>query len=252
MNKFSIEGHTALVTGASSGIGRALATAFAEAGAKVILLARRESALQQLTYEISKKGGHAVPVAHDLLFTDDWDELAKHVAKPFGSPDILINCAGVNLREAWEEITDESWDTTLNLNLKTPFFLARALVPSMAERQWGKILNIASLQSERAFPHSIPYGASKGGLTQLTRAMSEAWSRRGIMVNALAPGFFQTELTQSIFENKEKLQQLASQTAVGRNGHLDDLIGAAVFLCSSAADYITGQTLNVDGGFSAK
>ena len=116
----------------------------------------------------------------------------------------------------------------------------------------GKILNIASLQSERAFAKSLPYGASKGGVTQLTRAMSEAWSAQGVMVNAIAPGFFRTELTQSVFENQEKLDELARQTAVGRNGELEDLLGASIFLCSPAADYITGQTLFVDGGFTAK
>ncbi len=252
VDKFSLERHVALVTGASSGIGRTLASAFADAGANVVLLARREAALDQLMSDIQENGGQTVSVPCDLLAVDDWDELAIRVAQPFGSPDILVNCAGINFRETWQEISDESWDSTLDLNLKTPFFLARALVPSMAARGWGKILNIASLQSERAFPNSIPYGASKGGVMQLTRAMSEAWSDQGIMVNAIAPGFFPTELTRPVFENKERAKQLAMQTTIGRNGQLDDLLGAAVFLCSPAADYITGQSLYVDGGFTAK
>ena len=252
LNKFSLREHIALVTGASSGIGRAVAIAFSEAGAKVLLLARRKSMLVELREEINERGGEAAVIVCDLSRVDNWDKLAERAAQDFGPPDILVNNAGVNLRESWQEISDASWDVTMDLNLKTPFFLTRALIPHMAKRRWGKILNIASLQSERAFPNSIPYGASKGGVAQLTRAMSEAWSGQGIMVNAIAPGFFPTELTQPVFEKKERLEELARQTTIGRNGRLDDLVGAAVFLCSPAADYITGQTLYVDGGFTAK
>ncbi|MDJ0834247.1 MAG: SDR family oxidoreductase, partial [Gammaproteobacteria bacterium] len=160
--------------------------------------------------------------------------------------------AGVNLRQPAEEITLDSWDQTLNLNLATPFFLARELVDGMRSRGWGRVINIASLQSVRAFANSVPYGASKGGIAQLTRAMAEAWSKYGIACNAIAPGFFPTQLTAPVYEQPEKLEQLAAQTAIGRNGELADLDGITIFLASPASDYITGQVIHVDGGFTAK
>ncbi|MEM9682733.1 MAG: SDR family oxidoreductase, partial [Pseudomonadota bacterium] len=167
-------------------------------------------------------------------------------------PDILVNAAGVNLREPAAEVTPESWGRTMDLNLSAPFFLAQALVPAMCEMKWGRIINIASLQSERAFPNSIAYGASKGGVAQLTRAMAEAWSDAGIGCNALAPGFFPTELTVAVFADRETERRNAQQTCVGRNGRLEDLVGPAIFLASPASDYVSGQVLYVDGGFTAK
>ena len=183
---------------------------------------------------------------------EDLDELVERISEPFGSPDILVNAAGVNLRQPVDEISSASWDQTLNINLKTPFFLARALVPGMKARGWGRVINIASLQSERAFSNSLPYGASKGGVAQRTRAMAEAWSAEGINCNAIAPGFFPTELTAAVFDDAERSRELADQTAIGRNGQLADLQGPLLFLASAASDYVTGQVLFVDGGFTAK
>jgi gluconate 5-dehydrogenase len=136
--------------------------------------------------------------------------------------------------------------------LRAPFRLTQLLAPAMAERGWGRIVNIASMQSSRAFPDSAPYGAAKGGIVQLTRAIAEQWSKHGIMCNAIGPGFFPTELTAPVFADPVRSAHNAAQTAIGRNGELTDLYGTAVFLCSDASGYITGQTLNVDGGFSAK
>lgn len=249
--RFDIAGQVAVVTGASSGIGKHLAGALAEAGVKVVLVARRTNTIEQLANDI---GGHAV--AQDLCCVKDFDQLAVELSQPFGAPQILINAAGVNHRQAPADITTESWNETLSLNLSVPFFLSRALVPRMqggeSGNRTGSIINIASLQSVRAFPNSMPYGASKGGVAQLTRAMAEAWSPLGIRANALAPGFFPTELTQAVFDNPEKAAANAAQTCMGRNGKLDDLVGPALFLCSSASAYMTGQVLYVDGGFTAK
>ena len=180
------------------------------------------------------------------------DIAARSRRKPFGAPDILINAAGINTREAADQVTAEGWRTTLDLNLSSPFFLAQALVPAMRDRGWGRIVNFASLQTARAFPGGIAYGASKGGVGQLTRAMAEAWSRHGITANALAPGFFPTELTGPVFDDQDLAARHAAQTCIGRNGKLDDLIGPALFLCSRSSDYVTGQILYVDGGFTAK
>ena len=235
----------ALVTGASSGIGRHLAVALADAGALVVVLARRADSLNTLASDIR---GHAV--CTDLCQVDDFEQLALQVSVPFGPPTLLINAAGINLRQKTEDITVESWNQTLQLNLAVPFFLSRALVPGMQSS--GSIINIASLQSVRAFPDSLPYGASKGGVAQLTRAMAQAWSPRGIRANALAPGFFPTELTQPVFDDPVRAAANAAQTCMGRNGELDDLVGPALFLCSDASAYVTGQVLYVDGGFTAR
>ena len=188
----------------------------------------------------------------DLLQRNQIPNLIDQIGSQLGHPDILVNAAGVNLREKCDLISTQSWDKTLELNLSVPFFLSRALVPGMKAKKWGKIINIASLQSSRAFPDSIPYGASKGGICQLTRAMAEEWSKFGICCNAIAPGFFPTELTEKVFADEDRAKKLADQTAVGRNGQLSDLHGIGVFLSSEASDYISGQTIFVDGGFTAK
>jgi len=245
LSRFNIEGRVAVVTGASSGIGQHMAIALAEAGAKVIVVARRAESINQLASSI---GG--VAVAQDLCAVEDFAAFAKTLSDPFGSPTILINAAGVNHRQAPDDITTASWNETLHLNLSVPFFLSRALASGMKSN--GSIINIASLQSERAFPNSMPYGASKGGVAQLTRAMAEAWSASGIRANAIAPGFFPTELTQAVFDDEQKAAANAAQTCMGRNGELDDLVGPMLFLCSDASGYMTGQVLYVDGGFTAK
>ncbi len=248
---FSLRDRVALVTGASSGIGRAMAEALAEAGAAVVLVARRAELLDAAVTAIREAGGSAWSLPC-TLGSENAAEVAAAAAALGGSPDILVNCAGVNLRQPVDEISVESWNRTLDINLAVPFFLARALVPAMRDKGWGRVINIASLQSRRAFPNSIPYGASKGGVEQLTRAMAEAWSASGVGVNAIAPGFFPTELTRPVFDDPERRDWAAKQTAIGRNGELRDLAGATVFLASPASDYITGQTLFVDGGFTAR
>jgi NAD(P)-dependent dehydrogenase (short-subunit alcohol dehydrogenase family) len=249
---FNLAGKVALVTGATSGIGRRQALALAAAGADVVLTGRREAQLRDAVAEIEAAGGRAAAVSADLGEREMLALLAERAAAPFGAIDILINAAGVNFRQPVDEISFDSWDATLNLNLAVPFFLARELLPAMQRRAWGRILNIASLQSTRAFPNGLAYGASKGGITQLTRAMAEAWSRHGINCNAMAPGFFPTELTAPVYENPELLDRLAAQTTIGRNGELADLDGLTVFLASPASDYITGQVIAIDGGFTAK
>ena len=252
MADFTLTDKVALVTGATSGIGRHQALALAGAGAAVVLLGRRESQLQEAVAEIEAVGGKAAALPADLSDLSQLSGIAERAALCFGPTDILINAAGVNFRQPFEEITLESWNTTLNLNLAVPFFLARELVPAMKKRSWGRIINIASLQSSRAFPNSMAYGASKGGISQLTRAMTEAWSKHGITCNAIAPGFFPTELTAPVYENPELLDKLAAQTAIGRNGVLSDLDGLTLFLASPASDYVAGQIIHLDGGFTAK
>lgn len=217
-----------------------------------MLAGRRQERLTEVAAEIGALGGRASPQQVDLEREEAVAELASAAASAFGAPDILVNAAGVNLREPASDITWASWRQTLDLNLSVPFFLARELVPGMREKGGGNIINIASLQSTRAFTNGIAYGASKGGIAQLTRAMAEAWSRDGIVTNAIVPGFFPTELTQAVFDDDDVSAHHARMTAVGRNGELADLEGTTVFLASRAVAYVTGQLLPVDGGYTAK
>ena len=249
---FGLDGRAAIVSGASSGIGRHMAMTLAGAGADVVLVGRDEGRLEEVCDEVMSFDGGALALPADLQDAAEIGRVAKAASVPFGAPDILVNAAGINLREAAGDVTAESWDATLNINLKVPFFLAQELVPGMVGKGYGNIINIASLQTYRAFADSLPYGASKGGVAQLTRAMAEAWSDQGIVANAIAPGFFPTELTKPVYDDPDKLARNAAMTAVGRNGELEDLDGATIFLASRAAAYVTGQVLAVDGGFTAK
>ncbi len=244
-----LTGHVACVTGASSGLGRRAALALSQAGARVVAVARRADALASLQDDAP---GDIAPLPWDLSDRARLAELAKAAAKPFGAPDILVHAAGINTREAADQVTAEGWDITLNLNLAAPFFLSQHLVPAMKSKGWGRIVNFASLQSTRAFPGGLAYGASKGGVAQLTRAMAEAWSRDGITVNALGPGFFPTELTAAVFNDPDRAARNAAQTCIGRNGVPEDIDGPLLFFCSDACGYVTGQVLMVDGGFTAK
>ncbi len=248
-NLLDLTGRVACVTGASSGLGRRAAQALAAAGARVVGVARRRDALETLRSDI---GDAAAAVTADISDIATLDRLVREIEAPFGAPEIVVHAAGINTRQAADEVTPDGWDSTLDLNLKTPFFLSKALVPAMKARGRGRIVTFASLQTTRAFPAGIAYGASKGGIGQLTRAMAEAWSRHGITANALGPGFFPTELTQAVFADAERAARNAAQTCIGRNGRMQDIDGPLLFLCSDASAYVTGQILMVDGGFTAK
>ena len=246
---FDLTGRVACVTGASAGLGQRAAVTLAAAGAKVVGVARRAEALNDWAASI---GDNAAVVAADLSQRDQIKEIAELISAPFGVPDIVVHAAGINTRETADEVTDAGWDVTMDLNLAAPFFLSQAFVPDMKARGWGRIVNFASLQTTRAFPGGISYGASKAGIGQLTRAMAEAWSKDGITANAIGPGFFPTELTGPVFADPERAARNAANTCVGRNGELSDIDGPLLFLCSDASAYVTGQVLMVDGGFTAK
>ncbi|KIC42160.1 gluconate 5-dehydrogenase [Ruegeria sp. ANG-R] len=246
---FNVAGRVACVTGASSGLGRRAAEVLARAGALVVAVARRADMLDELC---SGTDGELRAVQGDVADRGAIDDLVQQICAGFGPPDIVIHAAGLNTREDADAVSAEGWDATIAVNLTAPFFLSQKLVPGMQRKGWGRIVNFASLQSFRAFPGGIAYGASKGGVAQLTRAMAQAWSKTGVNINALAPGFFETELTAAVFADEQRAARNATQTCIGRNGEPEDLDGPLLFLCSEASRYVTGQVLMLDGGYTAK
>jgi NAD(P)-dependent dehydrogenase (short-subunit alcohol dehydrogenase family) len=246
---FGLTGRVAVVTGGSSGIGRGIATALAGAGASVVLIARGATALRETVAALETAGGRAAHVTADLSDRAEVGRTAEDAARIFGEPDILVNCAGINLRPPMDELDASVWDRSMAVNLDAPFLLGQRFGPGMAGRGHGRIINVASQQSFRAFGNSGAYGAAKGGLVSLTRSQAEAWSPRGVCCNALVPGFVVTPLVTHI--PPERHAAMAARTLIGRNGRPGDFAGAAVFLASAASAYVTGQSIFVDGGFSA-
>jgi NAD(P)-dependent dehydrogenase (short-subunit alcohol dehydrogenase family) len=248
---FSLDGRIAVVTGGSSGIGEHMARALALAGARVVLVARDKVRLTVAADTMRAAGGSVAAVSADLADRDEVARAAEEASGVFGEPDILVNCAGVNLRPPMPSLSIEDWDTTIAVNLTAPFLLGQRFGPSMAARGWGRIINVTSQQAQRAFANSGGYGASKGGLASLTRSQSEAWARSGVCCNSVCPGFVATRLNAHVAADPVLSAALAARTMVGRNGEPADFAGVPVFLASRASDYVTGQTLYVDGGFSA-
>lgn len=249
-NLFGLDGRVAVVTGGSSGIGQAVARALSRAGASVVIVARRPAELAATVAELTDEGGTAAWVSADLSVRDEMRRAADDAAAVFGEPDILVNSAGINRRPSLSELGEDTWDTTMAVNLVAPFLLGQRFGPRMAERGFGRIIHISSQQAHRAFFQSGAYGVSKGGLEALTRSQAEAWSSRGVTCNALVPGFVMTPLNARISADPTTVAALAARTLVGRNGLADDFAGVAVFLASVASGYITGQSIFVDGGLS--
>lgn len=255
---FGLDGRTAAVTGGGSGIGRRIAFALAAAGANVVLIGRRTELLKESAAEINELTGEkrADFVTADLSQSENIPEIGTQITNCFGAPRVLVNAAGVNLRSSSDpclslrDITLSSWNATMAVNLTAPFFLSRELAAGM--RDGGSIINIGSMQSVRAGLGDAAYTTSKGGVVQLTKAMARVFGREGIVVNAILPGFFPSDMTGEVFSDEKLAGRLAESTMLGRNGELDDLDGAAVFLASAASSYITGILLPVDGGFLAK
>lgn len=247
---FSLDGRVALVTGGSSGIGRAIAGALAGAGARVVVVARREAELRATVEELRAAGGDAAHVSADLSTRAGVRDAAERVAAVFGEPDVVVSSAGVNLRPPLGELTDEVWDRTMAVNLEAPFLLGQRFGPGMAERGFGRLIHVSSQQAHRAFVQSGAYGVSKGGLEALARSQAEAWSARGVTANTLVPGVVLTPLNARLRDDPTVAEQLAARTHVGRNGLPSDFAGAAVFLAGRSSAYVTGHALFVDGGLA--
>lgn len=248
---FSLKGRRAVVTGGSSGIGRSIAEALCQAGADVIVVARRPEPLREAVDAMRADGGAADWISGDLGDRAGVHRLADEVSARHGAPDILVNSAGINLRPPMDELSESDWDRTMEVNLDAPFVLGQRFGPKMAANGWGRIINIVSQQAVRAFGNSGAYGVSKAALAALTRSQAEAWSARGVCVNAIAPGFVHTPLTEAVFRDPVRAEAMARRTMIGRNSGLGDFTGAAVFLAGDASAYVTGQTIFVDGGLSS-
>jgi gluconate 5-dehydrogenase len=248
---FSLRGRVAVVTGGSSGIGRAMAAALGRAGARVVLVARGPGPLADTVATLTADGVTATAVAVDLADRAAVRVATERMAQSYGEPDILVNAAAVNRRPPLPELSEDDWDATMAANLTAPFLLGQRFGPVMAARGWGRILNVVSQQAFRAYGNSGAYGVSKAGLVALTRSQAEAWSGSGVCCNAIAPGVVRTPLTEPVFADPDTVARHAARTMTGRNGVPEDFAGCAVFLASAAAVAVTGQTLFVDGGYSA-
>lgn len=247
---FSLKGLSAVVTGGSSGIGRAIAMALADAGAEVVIVARDTERVDRVVAEITERGGTAAGVIGDLSTRDGIASAGDAAAAPFGEPDILVNSAGINLRPPMADIDLDTWDATMAVNLEAPFLLSQRYAPGMVERGFGRLIHISSQQAHRAFVSSGAYGVSKGALESLSRSQAEAWSAHGVTANTLVPGFVLTPLNARLQDDTEAVTRLAARTMVGRNGEPEDFAGIAVFLAGRSSGYVTGQSLFVDGGLS--
>ena len=247
----SLEGKTAVITGGTSGIGRALSLGLADAGADVIATARRQAQVDSTADEIESRGRKTLRIPSDVCDRTSLEAVAAATLAAFGKVDILVNCAGIIRRTPTLTVPEEEWNNILDTNLTGTLRACQVFGKLMLERGYGRIVNIASLNSFVALTEVAAYAASKAAVASLTRSLAVEWSKKGVTVNAIAPGVFVTELNQKLLNSTPRGQELLMRTPMGRFGKTEELIGAAVFLASDGSSFVTGQTLPVDGGFLA-
>jgi NAD(P)-dependent dehydrogenase (short-subunit alcohol dehydrogenase family) len=247
---FDLNGRVAIVTGTSRGLGQQFARALANAGADLVLTSRNRDHLLSFETEIKDLGRRAVSLELDVRDPQSVEQMAAAAEESFGHVDILVNNAGMNIRKPALEVTWEDWNAILDTNLRGSFFVAQAVARRMVSRGYGRIINIGSVTSVSGYAGLAPYGASRGGIKQLTMSLADDWGKHGITVNCLAPGWFQTDQNKVMYEDKEWVEYLSDRIPVKRPGQTGDLDAAVVFLAAEASRYITGQTLLVDGGIS--
>jgi len=251
-NMFSLRGKVAIVTGGNGGIGKGIAGGFAAAGADIVIVARNETKTEKAVQDIRKSFGvHVVGFQADVSKENEVQGLVNTVQEQFGRIDILVNNAGINIRKMPQDFEMSEWDKVMEVNLRGPFLCSHSVFPAMRNGGGGKIINIGSMTSIFGGAKLAPYGTTKGGIVQMTRSLAVAWASDNIQVNAILPGWIDTEMTQQARKDIPGLQErVDARTPAGRWGVPSDLTGAAVFLASGASDYITGVALPVDGGFS--
>lgn len=247
---FGLEGRTALVTGASKGLGKAIVLALAAAGADVALYARNKEDLEAVKASVQALGRRAEIFCVDVLDKQAVDESVKAGLEAFGHLDILVNNAGVNVRKPVLELTSEEWDLVIDTNLKGYFLMAQAVVPAMLARGSGKVINMASILGAVALPTQLAYASSKGGVIQMTKVMALEWAKQGVQVNAIGPTYFETPLVAQLRNDPERFNFIVDRTPMGRWGQPEELAGLVIFLASRASDFITGQTIFIDGGWT--
>ena len=247
---FNLEGKNAFVSGASRGLGRQFANALAKAGANIVITSRTLESLETTKQEIEALGRKCIEIEMEVLKEDSIVNAVKRAEAELGPISILINNAGCNIRKPALEVTWKDWETVVDTNLKGAFFLAKEIAKGMTERGYGRIVNIGSVTSVAGYAGLGPYGASRGGIKQLTMSLAHDWGDKGVTVNCLAPGWFKTEQNAKLFENSEWVSYIEERIPLGRVGRPDDLDGTCIFLSSDASSYVTGQTLLVDGGIS--
>ena len=247
---FDLTGKVALITGASRGLGQYFSRALARAGADLVITSRQLGSLDPFRSEIEALGRRALPLELDVLDYDSIQRTIDQAVSDFGKVDIVVNNAGCNVRRPALDVSWEDWDVVVNTNLRGPFFVAQAAARQMVPRRQGRIINIGSVTSVFGYAGLAPYCASRGGIKQLTMSLADDWGEYGITVNCLAPGWFKTKQTQVLYENDAWVEYLCDRIPLKRPGQPTDLDGAIVFLASDASEYVTGQTLLVDGGIS--
>jgi gluconate 5-dehydrogenase len=247
---FDLTGKLAIVTGASRGLGLGFARALASAGADLVITSRTLTVLEPVRQELEASGRQVLPLELDVTEFESIQVMMADAFQKFGKIDILVNNAGCNIRKPALEVTWDDWNTILNTNLRGPFFVAQAAARHMIPRNYGRIINIGSVTSVCGYAGLGPYGASRGGIKQLTMSLADDWGLHGITVNCLAPGWFKTAQNQVLYENQSWVEYLTDRIPLKRPGQPHDLDGALLFLASDASEYVTGQTLLVDGGIS--
>ena len=250
-DRFDLSGRTVLVIGGTSGIGRAIALGLAESGADVVATARREQEVAEVAAEVRNRGRRSLQIVSDVLDRASLEALHAKTIAAFGKVDILVNAAGTTQRVPTLECPEDEWTATLETNLTGTFRACQIVAPGMVQRGWGRIVNIASLATFLAFCEVAAYGASKAGIGALTKSLAVELARHGVCVNAIAPGFFPTALNQELLDQTPRGHEVILRTPMHRYGRLEELVGAAVFLASESASFVTGQILAVDGGYLA-
>ncbi|HVJ07646.1 MAG TPA: glucose 1-dehydrogenase [Acidisarcina sp.] len=248
---FSLEGRTAVVVGGTTGIGHALSLGLAEAGADVIASARRQDQVEAIAAEIEAKGRKTLRITSDVRDRNSLENLSSTVLNSFGKVDILVNCAGITKRAPSLDFPEDSWNDILDTNLTGTMRSCQVFGKHMLSRGYGRIINIASISTFLGLFEVTAYGASKAAVGELTKSLAVEWSRHGVMVNAIAPGFFRTALNAALLDGTDRGREILTRSPMGRFGKIEELVGAAVFLASEAASFITGEILVVDGGYLA-